>query len=197
MLKKSREPQSHVSVTKPVKQSQRCWVLFAAILWFLGPSVSLVKGQTYLQSYGGPTFSNQIPVENGYIDASNGRLHLEIPLSSAPQRGLSQLKTVLMYDSNIWTSYWQPSNVLDSAGYGSISGWRVVSSLNQGQGYQGYTITNSGYCTSDGNPRYENWSNWTWTSPDGTKHSFPINNIHLAISACGGGSNPTGAAFAG
>jgi hypothetical protein len=51
-------------------------VLLIVLTWFLVPGASLLRGQTYLQSIGFPKSSTRIPVENGYIDASNGRLHL-------------------------------------------------------------------------------------------------------------------------
>lgn len=45
-------------------------------------------------------FTSQLPVEQGFINAVNGDLHLEIPLGSFPQRGGRQVDVILEYDSN-------------------------------------------------------------------------------------------------
>ena len=112
---------------------QVCFPIFALAL-LLGASAMPAKAQSYRNSIGVPAFSTQIPVENGFINAANGNLHLEIPLGSFPQRGGAPDKIVLMYDSDIWTwalsgNSWSPTNVTNTAGGGSWGGWRIVTSL--------------------------------------------------------------------
>jgi hypothetical protein len=69
-------------------------ILAVIIVALLGPIATEVRGQSYLQNIGIPTFSQIVPVENGYINLSTGDLHLEIPLGSFPQRGGRQLVLV-------------------------------------------------------------------------------------------------------
>jgi hypothetical protein len=47
------------------------------------------------------TFTTAVPVENGFFNAANSNLHLEIPWGAAsyPQRGGRQNKILLIYDS--------------------------------------------------------------------------------------------------
>src|SRR6266481_6279356 len=99
MLNQDRMCVEQIRVTDTSRAPRRRWVLLLAVAWLLGPSATLLRSQTYLQSAGSPTFSTRIPVENGFIDASNGRLHLEIPMASYPQRAGRQYNVALMYDS--------------------------------------------------------------------------------------------------
>lgn len=85
---------------------------------------TLAVGQDYLTRVGRPTFSTPEPVELGFIDLSNGNLHLEIELGSFPQRGRIPYSARLIYDSRIWkvvNNAWQPTNVANSWG-----GWRFA-----------------------------------------------------------------------
>lgn len=47
------------------------------------------RAQTYLQQTGAPTFATVEPVELGFVDASNGNLHIEIPSSRRPSGAAS------------------------------------------------------------------------------------------------------------
>jgi len=67
-----------------------------------------------------PTFGIPSPVENGYVNLSNGNLHLEFDLGTFPQRGKKQLTAKLVYDSRIWqvdpaSNSWRPTNVANAA----------------------------------------------------------------------------------
>ena len=177
MLNQDRACSSLVTVFDQLGTLRHLWMLLVAIAWTLGPDVAVVKGQTYLQSVGSPAFSTKIPVEMGYIDASNGRLHLEIPMASYPQRAGRPYNVALMYDSAIWTcctaGTWQPTNVSTAnGGSNSWSGWRYVGSSLQNSGSLTYTEWQSGWCNLFYD-KQDNISNWTYTSPDGTVHSFP------------------------
>jgi len=60
--------------------------------------------QSFLDEPGIPAFTTAFPIEHGFINLSNGNLHLEIPIASYPQRGdLKALHARLVYDSRIWT----------------------------------------------------------------------------------------------
>src|ERR1700758_1944 len=68
------------------------------------------NGQSYLTQIGIPPFATILPVEKGFIDASNGNLHLEVPLGSFPQRGSRPYVAALVYDSRIWSVQQSTSN---------------------------------------------------------------------------------------
>src|SRR5712672_4680528 len=55
-----------------------------------------LPAQNYLYATGDPTFSTQIPIENGFINVNNGEIHIEIPLVTHSQRGSLQLNERLV-----------------------------------------------------------------------------------------------------
>src|SRR5260370_42333003 len=77
------------------------------------------SGQNYLTSTGTPAFAAPESAEYGFVDASNGNLHLELPIGSYPQSGSNRPATILFtYDANnLWTvmttggpaPYWNPA----------------------------------------------------------------------------------------
>lgn len=150
-------------------RSKNPWLLFfAAIAWLFGPTVVRVHAQlNYLTVIGKSSPDAILPVENGYVDAATGNLHLEVPLGSFPQRGLPTLTAKLIYDSRIWqivNGVWQPTNVANSQG-----GWRFI--LTGGPG----SVSYSTYPWNDGHGNYGNtYAYFTWTAPDSTIHSFPF-----------------------
>jgi RHS repeat-associated protein len=149
----------------PKKYRPSWWVALVTLLLVFATNVPTAKAQTYLQSAGSPSFSTRIPVQSGYVDAANGRLHLEIPMGSYPQRGGHPYNVSFNYDSNIWASTsmsWQPTNV---GGWG----WRLVTA---GSGGVSRTFTEVGYCNGVLD-RTDVYSNWVYAGPDGTTHSFP------------------------
>ena len=177
--------------------------MLGALALLLGSTPAVLRAQTYLQSAGVPTFSTVLPVENGWIDASNGRLHLAIPLDSYPQRSGNSLSLALVYDSNIWMntgSGWSPTNIStsdDSAT--SWGGWRLVTTGDSG------SITSrtrySGWCSSGGDPTFPKttiYDTFVWAAPDGTAHSFPIQTTYTV--SCTNGQiisgTPNGTAYA-
>ena len=161
-----------------------CKPLFLGVLaWFLlGLGASAVKGQSYLESIGVPPFTSALPVENGFINAANGNLHLEIPLASYPQRGGREFKVSLMYDSAIWRkvySSWQPANPT------FIGGWRLVTSGDQGSvDFDEYEET---WCEALSSYRWINSEPFYWTASDGTMRVFPIHTRYNSWPGeCGG-----------
>jgi hypothetical protein len=171
---------------------------FLIITWLLGLGVDNVRGQGYLQATGSPTFSTKLPVENGYVDASNGRLHLEIPIGTTlPQRGFAHRNNVMMYDSNIWaggylSTPWYHTNISNSTGTAtSWGGWRIVSPDDFGN--IAYSTWQGNYCNGR-YPRYITRSNWTYRSQDGTLHSFQ--GVYTQLDHCGGGTVPNNSGFA-
>ena len=139
----------------------------SAALCLLALFAGSASGQDYLASTGEPSFSTPQPVGLGFADASNGNLHLSIPLgSSYPQRGSSQpVPIALRYDSNIWavntagvTPFWQPTN---GPAYFSYGGWLLSLDLYSFSSSQ-VPIQN---CTSD----------WYWMDRSGTSHPFHVN----------------------
>src|SRR5579885_1357416 len=139
---------------------------------------SQIHAQSYLYATGNPSFSTQIPIENGFINVNNGEIHIEIPLAQHPQRGKLQLNERLIYDSRIWKIIsnggysWQPVNVPNSMG-----GWVFSSGLGTN------TITHSidggqTWC-NPGNLIYgyylsTQYDRWVWADPQGTSHTFYV-----------------------
>jgi RHS repeat-associated protein len=72
-----------------------CVVLFASIAIAQEP-------WDYLGVLGTTNFSQDVPVELGFVDLTNGNLHLEIPIASPPQRGALKYNARFVYDSRIW-----------------------------------------------------------------------------------------------
>jgi RHS repeat-associated protein len=131
-------------------------VLIVALL-LVHPAV----GQSYSTSTGIPSFSTPQPVELGFVDASEGNLHLSIPIGSYQQRGASQPENItLEYDSNFWQTIYT----------GSISVW-VPNGANAGNGW--YTsfpwvfsqiASQSSGCQTD----------IPWSDQNGTVHYFHV-----------------------
>ncbi|HEX4037746.1 MAG TPA: hypothetical protein VHX37_06785 [Acidobacteriaceae bacterium] len=116
--------------------------------------------QDYLSGSGIPAFVSPQPVEQGFVDASNGNLHLQFTFGSYPQRGSGQPYSVnYVYDSDmLWnigcsgsSCSWAPSN------YNNY-GWRL--------GTNGGTLTGLNCTTS--------CEEWAFTDPLGTTHYFPV-----------------------
>jgi RHS repeat-associated protein len=153
------------------------------------------NAQQYLAQTGTPTFTTAEPVELGYVNVGNGNLHLEIPISSSPQRGSRPLVEKLVYDSRIWqivsgsSNSWQPTNVQNSQG-----GWRFITSADPGTVWEGSFTTTCVYNRARVPGDIDFW-NFVWTAPDGTQRSFPARTVEK-ISPCGGTSIPSSGAYA-
>jgi RHS repeat-associated protein len=132
-----------------------------------------LSAQNYLYDTGSPTFSAQIPIENGFINVNNGDIHIEIPLATHQQRGRLQLNERLVYDSRIWQivangSYsWQPTNVPNSMG-----GWTFQSGQSVGTISSVFLGSTQVRCDDNALGRPVGTYYYSWTDPSGTKHVF-------------------------
>ena len=170
------------------------WAILIMLTWIVSTVALTARCQDidYLNSIGVPTFATNLPVENGFVNAATGDLHLEVPLGSFPQRGGRQFKASLMYDSNIWFGTpgqpWFPGNVpmAGSSPQGdsnSWGGWRFVTSAISG--YDSVELdSNCELCHTDGQPVWSYYQDWMWFGPDGTAHAFPIRTQYYWPTAC-------------
>jgi len=168
-------------------QPRRCRLLiFSVLALVLAPAI--VRGQSYLQTVGSPSFTTKIPVENGWIDASNGRLHLEFPIATSPERAGKTYSFSQIYDSNIWTSSsgtWQPNN----------AGWTTIDSSLGSLSFSSYYSKTT--CAEWNGPKWLIYNNWTFTGPDGTLHRFPVTIYeNLTQGYCPGRDTPVVKVFA-
>ena len=173
---------NHASSVNPIRI---CWsrlgLALVALLWLLGPSSALMMGQDYTNAIGIPPFTQQLPVESGFINANNGDLHLEIPLGSFPERAGRQFKAVLMYDSMIWDcplGYCNPYNTTDGNGWSgtdsaTYSGWRLVTSAHEGRGAYSANDRECVVGRNDYGVGQITREGFYWIGPDGTTHAFP------------------------
>lgn len=118
-----------------------------------------------------------LPVDHGYVDASNGNLHLSIPIASIAERGHIPYTATLVYDSHIWqqvpgtSTTWQPTNVP-----GTWGGWRLVTSDGTGSGFIYHTQFLTCSYTVSGrieHAQYTAYQFFKWQAEDGHTVSFP------------------------
>lgn len=137
--------------------------------------------QSYIYDAGSPTYGVNIPVENGFINVTNGNLHMEFPLAQHPQRGALKLNERLVYDSHFWkighysNNYWWPDNVTRTPQL--AAGWRFVNGGETGSLFTNAYFYGESQCTdyADNVPASHRDSyglSWTWTDPAGTVHPF-------------------------
>jgi hypothetical protein len=160
-------------------------VLFATAL-AIGLLCQPVPAQNFINyttSIGNTPFSTTMPVPMGFVDLSNGNLHMTVPLGSWPQRGNHPFTVALEYDSRIWvpaivgsTLTWQPTNVPNSQG-----GWRFVTTpVTGGTTSFQYNVYNcNGTLAHPPYPRNSvvKYFNFQWTDPYGTVRLFPIHTV--------------------
>lgn len=150
---------------------------FAILLTEFAATVPLCRAQDYVYDTGNPNYGVQYPVPDGYINVTNGNVHLTIPLGTFKQRGkLPPIRISLEYDSRIWqivdnsgTYSWQPTNVSNS-----LAGWRLITGLETGAlSYSDY-ISQYGSCGEGQQqlPTEETFTDFVWTDGEGTKHTF-------------------------
>jgi RHS repeat-associated protein len=145
-----------------------------------------VHSQNYVYATGNPSFSTQIPIENGFINVNNGEIHMEIPLATHTQRGRIPLNESLVYDSRIWQivqgsgSSWSPTNLPNSMG-----GWRLVTNNTvQAPTYSSYIqYMNCGPGNSR-EPILDTFWNLAWADPGGTNHLFDTSLSQMPPSPC-------------
>ena len=117
-------------------------LLNSALIFLVAAGGSNALSQSpvsYLNDTGGTAYGVNIPVENGFINISNGNLHLEFPLASHPKRGAFGSFEKLTYDSRIWmfspfgthgSYHWWPYNVPGTST--SSGGWQFVTGAEIG-----------------------------------------------------------------
>jgi RHS repeat-associated protein len=152
---------------------------------FLSICLCLITGRSFAQDYiyatGNPSFAVNVPVENGFINITNGNLHMEFPLATHKQRGALQLNERLVYDSRIWrilppsssTLYYGffPSNIPTAPD--TQGGWRFVTGAETGTTSVDGWINQQGYCEFQSGYQYSYGTDVvTWSDPSGTSHTF-------------------------
>jgi hypothetical protein len=114
---------------------RRYWGIILSVLLFSMFSISSFAQANYFEQIGPPATDTTVPVELGFVDLSNGNLHLEVPIANSPQRGSLQYSAKLVYDSRIWMSgafyptmlqSFRPINIGDGHGNYALGGWRLV-----------------------------------------------------------------------
>ena len=159
--------------------SIRIAVWTALILPFIvGINLLPLQAQRYIYDAGNPTYGVNIPVENGFINVTNGNLHMEFHLANTPQRGNLHLDEKLVYDSHFWeigaysNYYWWPDSVPRTSQL--AMGWRFVAGAETGT--LTYKSTSATTVCQDNNERAHNYYTYTyfysWQAPDGTVHPF-------------------------
>ncbi len=135
--------------------------------------------QDYIYATGNPSFGVNFPIENGFINISNGNLHMEFSIATHKQRGALKLNERLVYDSRIWmighysNYYWWPSNVPNTP-YAQ-GGWRFIKGNETGS--MAWNLVSSSVTDGCPYPPYDGQHTITtntpvWTDPSGTSHAF-------------------------
>lgn len=165
-----------------MRQTIRLWFFMFIYLTLAGNAALSQNSQSYLNDLGSTPYGVNIPVENGFINISNGDLHLEFPLASPPQRGTLNVNEKIVYDSRIWmfspfgthgSYHWWPYNVNAAGGTNTSGGWRFVKGNEIGSVSYGEISYNQGVCDSDtGRTATTQIFSLAWTDPTGTAHPF-------------------------
>ncbi len=158
----------------------RAALVCIAVLW----SAAVGTAQTstdYLLQTGAPSFTTLEPVELGFVNASNGNLHLEIRVLPTRERGSQAYIAHFIYDSRIWEASaggWHPDNVTGGPGWifvmapwggGPVTYDKVLHTCGLGSTWYSY-------------------QNYRWRDAYGTWHApFPLyfetsNSCHTAAS---------------
>jgi RHS repeat-associated protein len=137
--------------------------------------------QDYVYATGNPSFGVNVPVENGFINVTNGNLHLEFPLATHKQRGSLSLNERLVYDSRIWmighysNYYWWPNNIPNTPN--TQGGWRFVTGNETGNLVAVGSLPSE--TISDGCPvppyygqHTRTYTIMAWNDPSGAMHKF-------------------------
>ncbi len=139
---------------------------------------SKAMGQTYLDETGNEPFSINEPVELGFINLSNGNLHIEIPLGSRAQRGRLGYAPSLVYNSRVWahgpknTDPWHPVT-------GMAAGWRLE------DGFAGGTSQTKWTKNCSNGEQADQYKDFYFSDASRTRHYFSFITSPLT---CGGGS---------
>ena len=158
-------------------------------------SVGAMHAQTDISSLiGEPAHARVLPVRFGQANLDTGDLHLELPLYSAPERGLAPNKITLIYDSFFWhgISDFGTDPLGDSTAlYPTGTGWSIASGDdNGGEGGANPVPSTVIQCQSlrsgDGGTITES-NQWTTVDAHGTLHQFNLNTVNNTCTLAGGG----------
>ena len=169
-----------------MKQKNWMLLILAGALFIFGACSFQAQAQDYVYATGNPNFGVDYPIPGGFINITNGNVHITIPLGSFKQLGsLPPVKINLEYDSRIWKindnngNYsWQPNNVPNS-----MAGWRLTTGLEGSSSSfemitQPYPSEYTNGCPIPSSAQYNDYFNlitrFTWTDPQGTKHPFDV-----------------------
>src|SRR5262249_435669 len=121
------------------------------------------------QNQGIPWHAIPLPLPNGFVDASTGNVHLEIPLGSIPQRNGDPIISALIYDSGAYTGaiggIWN---------FGGL-GWRgIVGNSRSGiSGLQWSSSSCSNWGVNDPYGHGMTYSGFWFRDIHGTTYSLP------------------------
>jgi hypothetical protein len=183
-----------------MRQTIRLW-FFAFIYSALAGTAALSQNsQSYLNDLGSTSYGVNIPVENGFINISNGNLHLEFPLASHPQRGALSLSEKIVYDSRIWmfspfgshgSYHWWPYNIPGSDSSTNSGGWRFVTGGEIGSMGSSVISITQGECPGEPDQGLlvsNSSATPIWTDPNGTSHPFSSIWYQEDTTACPNGA---------
>jgi RHS repeat-associated protein len=128
-----------------------------SFLIFTAPTIS---------AQGIPWYTIPLPIPNGFVDASTGNLHLEIPLGPhEPARNGDPIVNKIVYDSN--TYFWNAMNGNSHSGTAGM-------------------VSQSGPCTDSGYPNgsVTTYSGFFFTDNHFTQHAVQNSNIYTKQVSC-------------
>lgn len=133
---------------------------------------------------GEPPHARILPVRFGQANLDTGDLHLEIPLYSAPERGLAPSMIRLVYDSLFWhgTSDFGTNPGTPTFIYPTGTGWSIQSGDTNGAAFGVQSVPDS--TTSCSSQRYGDYGNivtsqfWYASDTHGTQHRFNLYTAH-------------------
>lgn len=120
-----------------------------------------------------------LPIPGGFVDTMTGKIHIEIPLASFPQRNSDPLALTLMYDSDRFTFSGNVSSFIHTG-----PGWQLISGTgHSGTGFMGSSTTQacpSGY--PNGSVSIQ--SQPSFTDSHGTTHVNINSNLYTKQVNC-------------
>jgi RHS repeat-associated protein len=182
--------------------------LLLTFLWVFGPCSPTTRAQARatdaLEDIGVHPFDSRLAVENGYINTTNGNLHLEFLLGSFPQRHSHKIVTYKMvYDSGFWSQLtccaWYANYMFFSYGtngHHTVPGWRYEVSETTGTEWNNYGPVST--CRADSMDNWDKANSFQYTEPNQTVHKFNLTTYQGFVTACGNFTSHTtsGDAFA-
>ena len=111
----------------------------------------------------------------GVHQPANGKLHLNIPLVSVPERAGGRYKAALVFGSNIWGyNYFQNVRTAQNK-YLSVSGWRLITSSDSGY-IPIITVVDGGWCGPDKSIEWDWYEGWAWYTDNSSNELTSTSN---------------------